>query len=635
MLGIPLQNWRQSEEICVRGDNIVISRQTIYCFEIAKITNITRELYAIYSEAYQSYGIPNLRGLETLTEKIDKFATVDFYVLLKCLLLTPDEIPAEELDHFVRIVRHLLDSVYWNHKMFMILNKLTSILYSAKKHFVITSANLMLTLWFPFRSNVSGFALYQNPNTTGFAIKSIFRNESVTDIDRNNLRIAGFVPNELLERITKNISRKKKSRLYVQMAIVIDSEKLANFFRPRHNSKDIIGISIPRFCKTNDLPLLEVFFDSTSDWRSFGRSFADSSEYERSEMCLLDQMTYFGSQSPNESASQQKWIQQQNCEQTDITTNTTSITFRQRKHDFIMHPINLCLNEMLQIPVLVCHEGLVFDIGDFQNECFKHPLSKHTEGLYEVLLQCYAGEKCKTIPTFLNHTDLTYLDVKLYFLILKHVRMMHYHPLASIDSLSDLLERGLKLLQLPPYPIQQINYVADFMDSFLNCLPGNFDNRPITKTNFIYRSIDPTSKIIANYGIVLRNNSSNGYEIQFLTTTNLTADYACDKSVKVVVVLLEDPRIFSSPEENTIFNIFVADNKEGGRMVGIRHVSYIHYEKAFKFAVFLRSNVGGTEDGQGEWTVVHSESEVMSIAYSIQSELRSIGKKVRSFKHVQ
>ncbi|KAK9702083.1 hypothetical protein QE152_g30163 [Popillia japonica] len=204
-IGTPLHDWRESNQICIRGDNTITTRHSIHCFKVEQISRTTENLYDIYREADDFDTIPNLNRLDDLSKSVDHFETIDYYLLLKIVVLTPDEIPAEEFVHFMNVVRNVVHSKFGSHKLFIILNKLTSILYNIRKDFQIINPDFVLTLWHPFRSNVSGFALYDNQNQTSLIVRPIFRNQSTHDIDKTSIRMAGIIPDELLEGITKKM----------------------------------------------------------------------------------------------------------------------------------------------------------------------------------------------------------------------------------------------------------------------------------------------------------------------------------------------------------------------------------------------------------------------------------------------
>ncbi|KAK9702082.1 hypothetical protein QE152_g30164 [Popillia japonica] len=427
------------------------------------------------------------------------------------------------------------------------------------------------------------------------------------------------------------------------MLFVIVSEKFSKFFKPTHTYHSLIGISIPRFCKTNHLPLLQAYFGDASrkenDWVSLGKTYVDSPEYEDSELCLLDRMTFFGSK---EDATAQH-ILHHKCDPVSIETTTTSIRFQQRKHDFMLHPDELCLNKKLQIPVLVCHESLVVDTGDVEIDCFKHPGSNNTEILYKKLLECYSEGKCKRWPKLLDNLDLTYSDIKLYFLLLRQIKLRHHNDLEPLESLLNILEKGLMLVQKQAGENEKAGYLADFITSFLNCLPQNFDHTLFRRSNFIYRTIEPTSAQ-ASYGLVLYKSTNDSFEdsqIKILTLANLTqTDYACDEGVEVVIMLVDESKEFLQIQD-IIFHIFIVDNARmgqdknfysGSKIIGIEYVSFNNHDKVFKFAVFLRTN----KNSDGYWSVVNAESQVMSVAYVPieQSGFRSYGNKIKSFKYI-
>ncbi|GJQ66727.1 hypothetical protein Trydic_g4672 [Trypoxylus dichotomus] len=369
----------------------------------------------------------------------------------------------------------------------------------------------------------------------------------------------------------------------------------------------MIGVSIPGFCKTSNTVMLKAFFRNESNipqsnWLTLGKTYVDTTGYERSDLCLLDKITYFGpaEADPNHPDRNQP-ILLHKCGPKNVTKNSITVTFLQRKEDFMLHPNKLCLNNKLGIPTLVCHEGLVFDMGDLEVDCFNHPLSNHSDGLYELLLNCYAGSNCRKDPNLLSNTDLTYLDLKLYFLLLKHIRIMHYHYPESVNSLSDTLERGLTLIQKQARLNKQIEYIADFLTMFLYCLPENF-NQSVNKSNFIYRALEPVSRE-ATYGLVLYKNANRSFtnlEVKMLTVLNLTEiDYSCDEDVEVVVILLDNEQSFTKGN----------------------------------FAIFVRDT---EEDSQGYWTVINTESEVISTVYTATRESgpENFEGKVKSFKHV-
>lgn len=644
-IGIPLPNWRDSHRICVKGENIIISRNRILCFDTKDISNITRKLYTIYTESYQTDHTPNLRVLDNLSQQINKFKLIDYYIFLKCLMLVPDHIHAEGLTHFMRILTRVMNSRFSNHKTFIILHKFASVLFRNRKDLMIIQPSYMLAIWHPFSSNISGYAMYGVPHDPIFEIKPIYKNETAENLNKVGLIIAGIIPDNFLKKLTRNVSKKEKNQLVVQMLMVASNPKFSDFFQLERKSDDLIGVSIPTYWKNDKLPILQAYFYKKSSWKFFGTKYIDPSDYELFDLNLLDRLTYF-TPSDFDEAEPTKTPLQQDCSQFTLNINSSAIKFKRYKNDLILHPENLCLTINLQIPALICHEGVVFVNGDFDVACFEHPKSNITADIYGKLFEIYSHKptNLSLIDNLLNNANSTYSDVKIHFLFMKAIKIQNFYSYETPKSIGDLLERGITLIYEQAQPNQKINYIANFLNSFLISLPENFDHHTISRSNFIYTSIHPTS-INSTYGVVLyketNSTSFTTYQIKPLTLANLTVDYTCDKNVEAIFIMLYPSEIKTAIEENIVFNLLIVDNDptiSDSKILAVHHISYAYEDRWFEFGIYLRPKDGS--HSHNNWHVINSQSEVVSLAYikinSNSTDASSSGKRrIQMVRHIQ
>lgn len=481
--------------------------------------------------------------------------------------------------------------------------------------FEMNSANLQIFSWHPFRTNIIGFVLYENG--------SFAEVYSSNDIDLRDVRMAGYVPNEFLRELTADLPE-EQARMRILMTFTRKSAKFINYFEIVADVDELIGITIPGYCKNNDLPMLMAYFGHGT-WIEFGSEYVDSLvDFDWYE-CVLNRTSFFGK---SYESAKKKYC---------MASTLNAISFEQSVSDRWIYPKKFCMDEELQIPMAYCNISGSYSLLKDNANCASFQSSNETMELYRLLRNCaMKGELAAR--SFSNYTaeDIKELvDIKLYFEIFICLRMTDASA-RQIQVFCDVFDKSLEILSGRTQEYRNIRYVSIFLLYFVFGLPSNYLNEILHQPNYAYQRISPVQNTYKG-AILVRGNMHQ------ITQDMSFPDYVNDAGVEAAVYYTEgndqnqisdiDSFLVSNyPAEVDIFFIYdnhlVAseDYRCKSRIIAIHH--FAHHSENFNFTVYLKAI---DERGQGYWTTVTSETRKMKLIF-LRESLRNKTREVVVFQ---
>lgn len=438
-------------------------------------------LYRIYIRATTTKAM-DIEDFFLITARNRSFDEIEKFLLLKCYGVISIR-SAIELRSSVDIARNMLRLDAADDWRRIISDKFDAILLKANWNFEIVRNGLILTSFQPFRQDVNGIIL--NRNRDVYSIRYI---KDVIDDGDDNIVVAGYIPSDFLNELTMKVSKNKKKDLRVLIAIIYEDDGISKrLFNLNSPGKTFIGVSIPKFCKKNNLTAFKIYFGRNATAIDFGREYYDRFSYNK-KLCFLHRLSFIGVE-----GGYYESIRERFC---------TSIDFGSVPIGMDAFPHHPCFDEHVNIPRAAC-VGNPARYSDATIECYDHPISNETRSLYDHAIGCLAESKCSNalIPV---DSIRTYVDARL-FLLSSHI------PTKNADIYFDVVERALKMIA----DRGRITFLFEFLNIDAYYPNGNCAiDRPISRTNFLFYAFNVFSNDTIGFAVRTDGNFERiSYEI--------------------------------------------------------------------------------------------------------------------------
>ncbi|GJQ77304.1 hypothetical protein Trydic_g20724 [Trypoxylus dichotomus] len=600
-----------SEEYIVReclpsSDLCTWSTPNSHCSDDYVLSNVTEDLYEYFKKIHYDIEI-NDTHIDTFFKRFSEFQAIDYTILFDCLNRMPTRSLQDDLRRLVNLMSSLrnpnqldlseeLRMVVWDR-----LNVHMKNMPRSQNNVTFIAPNVVISSWKPFLSNITGIALY-NYTKEGFtnaSIVYIYANQTSSNIDRTNLQLAAYVPYEFLEQLIADATNEAQESLYIIMSIINNDTYVGWELYTVNNVTDVIGVSIPNFCKKNNNTLLNVFFKDSSenDWITFGTEYVDLST-DPAYTCALFDISSFGYiYSSSEIKQYFESVKQDYCMHTTLVTNNRSeIVLKQTESGKIVYPENFCVGRNATIPKAMClPTGRFILLSAYESDCVDdHPVSNLTHQLYKAATECWSINETQAIINYSNHTEMAYLDKILLFSVMWC--LMEYKAFnrdktgKSADFIANLYDEAYGFIDEIPKKFIDLTYLTYPLAFYYTLVNYKYPNvYLLIKPNFIYFVTAPFSQDITGLVLYKVNNGTSllSYEVRYLTPRNISKHELMKNNVELIVfippaTLNEASKNLTSEEKTKVcaivtilcsYKFLEADHIIESHVVGVKHVS--------------------------------------------------------------
>ncbi|GJQ80456.1 hypothetical protein Trydic_g12354 [Trypoxylus dichotomus] len=572
----------------------------------------------------------NTTELVALLRNTGELKQKDCVIAAMCLTLISDKEIEAEIHAAIRILDCMVKTVSDNQLFFRKFSeayqRLEKIFDNINRTIAVVTSNLVVITWRPFQEDFNGIAWYNGSSVSDSDyIEKLPRNWTPKSIDRNNFKMAVYVPYDLLV----NLSPQSKLDEVRYLFIILIVAKENYFLTERFNTPlyDTVSIRIPGFCKKNNLPITKVLYEDELYAHDHGRKYIDeSSAFHKT--CILSKTTHFARIS--NSASFFESIKTEYCLRYPIGKTH----YPQTAVGYGASPEHFCMNGKAEIPHLYCNPTTY----SWQNrksmdlECKdNYTTSINTHKIYEFATQCWNLKSFGDALTEMNSSNLKAIEMKMFYDILTCVEEFlfrdYFTALEYIeknsDSLFDGINMALEFLKKLPTELMETTRLHKFLTTFVSFM-NPYQMMLKAANNYIYQHLVVSSSSIVGIVVYRRESDSlEDYEVKHLTRDNITEGYLSDQSVEVVIYITNVTKPALQFVYENAFSILITRStvypENDTKTVKSKSV-IISSCMPFEFRVFLR--VTWNEESwrlnrytnEGRWFNILLEQEV-GIAY--------------------
>ncbi|GJQ82354.1 hypothetical protein Trydic_g12485 [Trypoxylus dichotomus] len=373
------------------------------CFSRYLTPGLTRNLYEIYRDSYETGQNVNVSDLRKVWKKNVDFRSIDLEILVSTFNYLPKNLPSSDVSYLLNIVvdalnKDVLDTNRCYNQICMGFVSIFERLLTSYKEgdgsgFEITTPNLFLTIFYPFARNTVGFVFRKNSYENLLNVSEIFHdNFDFHQSNMQNLELAAYFPLDFLENLARNynLTTVQRQDFRIVMVFAKNSPIYMDYFESKYNQNGIdhfIAFAFPGFCKRNNGTVLRTFFNKTGTnqciWKDFGQEYFDSLGYQ----CLLSRISYFAATSSGYFESAKRDYCMPHVTTTQDHSNV--LYWRQTPKNTRIYQKEFCADKDLRVPSLKCNNQAVLenDFG-FDLRCANHTLSNLTQYLYDSVVAC-------------------------------------------------------------------------------------------------------------------------------------------------------------------------------------------------------------------------------------------------------
>lgn len=173
--------------------------------------------------------------------------------------------------------------------------------------------NFILQISYPFVSNITGLAAYGIKTDTfdRFNVTALNRNMTEEDFFQDNLQIATYIPDELLEDITENMVIEEKIKLQIVVIIFFNDSLFNSNNTTQRIDGSVVSILIPQLNDDYFSYSIPLYFNATSNsscvfwdynvetetnstWSDLGNDYMDFVNNSNILHCDFMHLTHFG-----------------------------------------------------------------------------------------------------------------------------------------------------------------------------------------------------------------------------------------------------------------------------------------------------------------------------------------------------
>lgn len=288
-------------------------------------SNLTNSLHRIMVQ-YAVNGSWDFAVLTQISYRIEEFTCIDLFLLSKALYyMTIEEYMCNLFDHFQRTMDNTLEVFALLNEECQTFNASSYILGAVNVFFnrvteepndlrQIVKANFIFQISNPFSEGITGLALYRNEDDSfrNYTIKNILLTDSYDDIPVENLELAGYVPDDLLNRLANTLSDVEKSQFKI-IIVAFRNNKLFNLGGGKEVASKVIGISVWGFCSRTTTSLFDIYskpLNETDDGEWFTVNNDDIYAENIIKECVYPPVTYmflYNEDGGNQSCKKEKY----------------------------------------------------------------------------------------------------------------------------------------------------------------------------------------------------------------------------------------------------------------------------------------------------------------------------------------
>lgn len=626
-----------------------------HCVGEYVVSTVTADLYKSFKQIYNGAEV-DLSQITTFFDRFDEFEIVDYIILFKLL-----HVMRNHNISYLQILTNMLSNLRNKYaldlsdEMFgIILDSIGELMTNkslAQDDVKLSSSNILLRAWKPFRSNITGIALYNytENNYLKSSVVYIYANQSYNDINTKNLETAAYVPCQFLEKLLYNSTNEVKENIYILMMLVNDNTFSDWDLYAVENISNIISVTIPNFCKNNVYPLMQAFFSPSREdgWIEFGAEYFDSSD-DPLYTCVLSQFSYVGYMFSPGQNNYFESVKHDYCLPAIITHNTSKIYLEQVPTGRVAYPQNFCIGENGQIPKLLCKPNNNFDFSPISDkECTNKDLvSNYTNYIYKMATKCWNIKETERIySSILDKNELTYVDKMILFEMtwcLFYYRMTTGVNLEGDNFVANLYDKCYTTVTDIPQIIPNLVHESYPLRFYYDLINFEYISPYSTvKPYFIYFVTVPFIDHILGLVLYKVTNGSSflSNEIKYITPQNASQNFAHDSNVELIAYI-------SNKSFNRIFNNLTAEEKVSTKFIVTVLYNYdlskmdhriktrvvgVHKRSSRKISgmeikIYLRilqdSSLWGVKHdvNEGHWTTVKLKEEEIIFAFVSENE---------------
>ncbi|KRT86017.1 hypothetical protein AMK59_746, partial [Oryctes borbonicus] len=615
-----------------------------HCSDDYASSNVTKDLYEHYKKIY--YGIEiETTDIEMFFKRFSEFEAIDYTILFNCVNGMATETILDDLTILVNMMSTLENTNKFNladdigYTVWERVNSHMKKMSSPQNNITVITPNVIISAWKPFLSNITGIALYNytEKDYTNSSFVYIYANQTSRSIDRTNLQIAAYIPYEFLEHLINDSVKEVTEFLYIIMSLIKNDTYVGWNLYTVQNVTDIIGVSIPEFCKRNNGTYVKAFFKDSGagDWIDFGTDYIELSS-DPSYTCVLSEISSFGYiyTSPEKEKYFESAKQDYCMRATIIANNTSEITVSQTETGKIAYPESFCIGKTAKIPKAMClPTGSFVLLSMDESDCNDHPVSNFTYQLYKSATECWNINETQPIINDSNHTDMTSVDKMLLFNIiwcLAEYKVYNNRDDKSVDFIANLYDEAYGFLDEIPKKFIDVTYLSYPLSFYQFLINYKYpDLYLLIKPNLIYFITAPFLQNITGLALYKRGNGTSllSYEVRYLTPQNTSKIHLTKDSAELAAFI--PPNALDKIGENltadekikvcvvitilTSYRFLEVDHKIESHVVGIRHIS----EKStnIKIKVYLKTWKADYGRNAGYWSVIKSQPQVITLAF--------------------
>lgn len=444
------------------------------------ITIVTTILCAMYSNFEILHEVTDITDFKDLLQQTKLQNSLEFLLFEQCVGIVVGKLSPQIHSDLLSIIRKSWLPNFTERS----LSIMDAFLSNINTSLDIIEEDNALKAWYPFRGNVSGFALYRNDNSS-LTFKEIYANGSSEANDMDLFGIAAYVPSKFLDEVTAGMSEDKKKHLRIIMVFVNSDVKLRRLLNMPDDILQFIGIAMPDIKKQNYLPMLGLCEHDLTSCFEFGQNYYDF-DIGRYFPFFSKKVLYFGKR------------------------GVTKYEYRNTEY---------CLHEP-GARRTVREEYFQYSCVNFN--CFDPPItSNKTDYLYSSYIKCLYNRK--NCSGSWEGTNTTFIDIYLYTAIISIKEQV---------SSTELLGKGLELLANSGKRCKQLIHLSNFLNLF-----NYFEEMVYVSPNFVYLNIMRDNTMYLGFALYNQGkNSAINYVLKPLTAKNFSVDYVGDDQIEVIVM---------------------------------------------------------------------------------------------------
>lgn len=291
-------SWtRQKSEITKQLEKFV-SNNDSYENIIEQVTNISRENL----QAFDIFLLTNIVERHLVNMSAEFLNIVSNLMRIERNELQLSQIVFKSTDIVLNDIDILLTD---NNQQFPDVNK--------KYYYLEKRENFILQISYPFVTNITGLAAYGNKNDTfnEFNVTTIERNVDRPDFLFDNLQIATYIPDKLLEEITETMTIEEKTKLQIFVMIFFNDSLFNSNNETQRIDGSVVSVLIPQLKEDYFNYSVPIYFNATtnascafwdynvetginSKWSNLGNDFTEFLNDTNILHCDFMHLTHFG-----------------------------------------------------------------------------------------------------------------------------------------------------------------------------------------------------------------------------------------------------------------------------------------------------------------------------------------------------